>query len=234
MQPYFFPYVGYFQMIKYVDLFIFYNDVNYIERGWINRNYILTDKGKTLFSIPLKKASSNKIINEVEVLKMEKKYWNVLKTIEFNYSKAPYYNNIFPLLEDVFNSEECNTIDKMVRKGIEVTLDYLGINTELIFSSEIDYCHTSSKVEKLIDIANKTNADTVIFPHGSKQLYSDVDFEKSKIHSLAITPKFKAYRQVNSENKFIEGLSMIDLLMNLSVEQINSLLDDIAFTRLDE
>ncbi|RLD32884.1 MAG: hypothetical protein DRI72_06205, partial [Bacteroidetes bacterium] len=77
MQPYFFPYVGYFQMIKYVDLFIFYNDVNFIERGWINRNNILTDKGKTRITIPLRKASSNKIIKDVEVLNSEKQYWNV-------------------------------------------------------------------------------------------------------------------------------------------------------------
>lgn len=234
MQPYFFPYIGYFQMIKYVDLFIFYNDVNFIERGWINRNYILSAKGKTLITIPLKKASSNKIIKDVEVLNNEKKYWNALKTIEFNYSKAPFYSNILPLLEEVFNSKESNTIDKLARKGIEVILNYLGINTKLDFSSEIDYCRTNSKVEKLIEIAKKANADTVIFPHGSKQLYSDVDFEKNKIHSLAITPKFKAYSQINSEKKFVEGLSMIDLLMNLSIEQINSLLDDIAFTRLDE
>lgn len=221
-------------MIKYVHLFIFYNDVNFIERGWINRNYILTDKGKTLITIPLKKASSNKIINDVEVLNTEKKYWNVLKTIKLNYSKAPFYNNVLPLLEEVFNAEECNTIDKLAKKGIEVTLKYLGINTELIFSSEIDYNRSNSKVEKLIDIASKTNADTVIFPYGSKQLYSDVDFKKNNIKSLAITPRFTPYAQVNSKNKFVEGLSMIDLLMNLPNEQINKIIDDIAFTRLDE
>ncbi|RLD48323.1 MAG: hypothetical protein DRI88_03590 [Bacteroidetes bacterium] len=234
MQPYFFPYVGYFQMIKYVDLFIFYNDVNFIERGWINRNNILTDKGKTRITIPLRKASSNKIIKDVEVLNSEKQYWNVLKTIKLNYSKAPFYPHVFPLLEEVFNSKESDTIDKLARKGIEVTMDYLGIDTELVFSSEIDYCRTNSKVEKLIDIANKTDADTVIFPHGSKQLYSDIDFEKNNIKSLAITPQFTPYRQVSSDTRFVEGLSMIDLLMNLSTEHINEILDDIAFTRLDE
>ncbi len=234
MQPYFFPYVGYFQMIKYVDLFIFYNDVNFIERGWINRNNILTDKGKKLFTIPLRKASSNRMINEVEVLNTEKKFGNVLKTIEFSYSKAPLFNAVYPLLEEVFNSGNDHTIDELARTSIEKTLGYLGINTKLLSSSAIDYNRSDDKVGKLIDISKKVHADTVIFPFGSKQLYSDTDFNQHGIQSLAITPTFTKYSQINSEDKFIKGLSIIDLLMNLPINEINQILDEIKFTSLDE
>ena len=72
MQPYFFPYIGYFQLINAVDKFIILDDVNYIKKGWINRNRILLNGKDYLFTIPCEKISQNKLINEVEVIKDEK------------------------------------------------------------------------------------------------------------------------------------------------------------------
>ncbi|SHE77713.1 WbqC-like protein family protein [Bacteroides luti] len=68
MQPYLFPYIGYFQLIKVVDKYIVSDDLHYIKHGWINRNYILVNNEKKMFTIKLKKASSNKLINEIEIL----------------------------------------------------------------------------------------------------------------------------------------------------------------------
>lgn len=234
MQPYIFPYLGYFQMLKYADLFVLYNDVNFIERGWINRNYILTDKGKSLFTVPLNKASSNKLINEVEVICNNKRFGNILKSIQQNYRKAIYFNEVFPLIEKVFDIDKPISVDLLAKKSIMMAVNYLNINTTIQFSSNIKYNRDADKVTKLIEIAKYGNAKTVVFPSGSRQLYSDTDFIIHGIKSLAITPRFESYHQVNTPNEFVPSLSIIDILMNVSIEKIHSMLDNIELSGLDE
>ena len=91
MQPYFFPYIGYFQLISAVDIFVVYDDVNYINKGWINRNHILVNGQAKLITIPLIQASQNKHISEIELFGDLKWKDKLLKTIEFNYKKASYF-----------------------------------------------------------------------------------------------------------------------------------------------
>src|SRR5690606_3799363 len=95
MQPYLFPYLGYFQLINAVETFVFYDDVNFIKRGWINRNQILVDNKAALFTVPLKKASQNKLINEIDMAIDEKWLSQFFKTIEQNYKNAPYFDDTF-------------------------------------------------------------------------------------------------------------------------------------------
>ena len=95
MQPYFFPYIGYWQLISAVDTFVIYDDVNYIKQGWINRNNIIGNDSNQLISLQVIGASSFKLINEIEVGNNSSK---IIKTIQQTYKKAPYYENIFPLL----------------------------------------------------------------------------------------------------------------------------------------
>lgn len=102
MQPYFFPYIGYWQLISSVDNFIIYDDVNYIKKGWINRNNILIDGRPHQITLPLKKASQNKKINEIELLNDKIKKDKILPTIEKSYSKAPHFAEILPLLKSIF------------------------------------------------------------------------------------------------------------------------------------
>ena len=106
MQPYFFPYLGYFQMFNAVDKFVLLDDVNFIMRGYINRNSILVNQKAHLFSIPLEKPSQNKLINETKLNFQEKDKENFLKTITLAYKKAPYYNDFYPVLEDIINNPE--------------------------------------------------------------------------------------------------------------------------------
>ncbi|VXC55839.1 WbqC family protein [Chryseobacterium sp. 8AT] len=100
MQPYIFPYIGYFQLIKAVDKFIFYDDVNYIKGGWINRNNILINKNKSLFTIPLDKASPFITINETNINLKIFREWRLkfLKTMEQSYKKAPYYSQTYSII----------------------------------------------------------------------------------------------------------------------------------------
>ena len=99
MQPYFMPYIGYWQLLASVDIYVIYDDVNYIKKGWINRNNILVNNDKQLFTISLNGASQNKLINEITIAD---DFTKLRKTITMAYHKAPYYNNIMNLLDDIF------------------------------------------------------------------------------------------------------------------------------------
>ena len=103
MQPYFFPYLGYWQLIKAVDKFVIYDDVNFIKGGWINRNRILVKKKEHMITLPLKKMSPNKLINEIEIYG---KHYKLIKTITQEYKKAPFFNDIMPLVEKMLLNPE--------------------------------------------------------------------------------------------------------------------------------
>ena len=96
MQPYFLPYIGYWQLLNAVDKYVIYDDVNYIKGGWINRNRILINKEPKYFNVKLNGASPNKLINEVEVSNDNIWQKKLLKTIEENYKKAPFLKKFFP------------------------------------------------------------------------------------------------------------------------------------------
>ena len=135
MQPYIFPYIGYFQLIAAVDKFIFYDDVNFKKKSQINRNQILINGQANLFSVPLKKASQNKLINEIE-LRIDS-IWveNFIITLEFNYKKAPYFKDIFPLIENILK-KKTETISDLAIISIKEISNHLGLKTKFELSSE--------------------------------------------------------------------------------------------------
>ena len=130
LQPYFFPYIGYWQLINAVDKFVIYDDVSYIKRGWINRNNILVNGHPMLMNVRLKKVSQNKLINEVEVSHDLNYNNDLLKTIKESYSKAPFFEAIFPIVELVINQQEKN-LAKYLAFSIKEVCKYLSIDTEI-------------------------------------------------------------------------------------------------------
>ena len=134
MQPYIFPYLGYFQLINAVDDFVFYDDVHFIKRGWINRNQILVNGNEFLFSVPLIKASQNKLINEIEVKLDEKWLVQFYLTLEQNYVHAPYFKETFQLIKGVFSSEFI-TISDLAIASVKLVTEYLGLKTKFDISS---------------------------------------------------------------------------------------------------
>src|SRR6185437_13492359 len=99
-QPYFFPYIGYFQLVYASDVFVFYDDVNYINRGWINRNRILVNGKDQMLTMPCKDASQNKLIMDIEILNNDKTMQNLLATIQMAYKKAPYFRDVYEVIEE--------------------------------------------------------------------------------------------------------------------------------------
>lgn len=108
MQPYFFPYIGYFQLIHAVDKFIILDDVNYINRGWINRNKIIINGEAKWFTLSLDKASQNKLIKEINISSKDVFHEKLLKTLKIFYGKAPYFNQVYDLLNKLFKIENYN------------------------------------------------------------------------------------------------------------------------------
>lgn len=136
MQPYIFPYIGYFQLISAVDRFIIYDDVNYIKQGWVNRNNILIQGEKNMFTIPLAKASQNIKINETLVNQELYKSWKAkfIKSLEHSYKKATYFNEVFALLTDFFATNYA-TVASLTVESLKTVSEYLNIETEIVETS---------------------------------------------------------------------------------------------------
>ena len=137
MQPYFFPYLGYWQMFSAVDKFVIYDDVNFIMRGYINRNSILVNGEAHLFSIPLEKPSQNKLIKDTKLKFDTKSRENFLKTITMAYKKASYFSTFYPILCDIIY-KDTNDLTTFIKHSFEKIKEYLGLNTQILMSSEIE------------------------------------------------------------------------------------------------
>jgi hypothetical protein len=223
MQPYIFPYIGYFQLINSVDKFIIYDDVNYIKQGWINRNQILLNKQKAFFTVPLLDASSFKPIREVEINKMHYTKWRkkFFVSLEHAYKKAPHYSNVIELLNKTLTEEE-QFISLLAVKSIRNTCLYLNINTEIVnTSSDYGNSHLHGP-ERVIDICLKEKATHYINPIGGKDLYSKENFAENNILLSFIKTSHIKYLQ--SDNEFVPWLSIIDVMMFNSIEVAKCLL----------
>ncbi|SDG80481.1 WbqC-like protein family protein [Dyadobacter soli] len=210
MQPYIFPYIGYFQLINAVDKFIIYDDVNFINKGWINRNNLLVGGKAHLFTLPLKDASQNKLILEVELARHEQWQKKLLKTIQQSYQKAPGYQKVFELLEEIVNLE-VDSINELCIYALKKTCAYMGIGTEIVPSSTIYNNKHLKGQDRILDICKQEQATHYINPIGGVELYDKGKFENEGIRLDFIKSISSPYPQF--KNAFVPWLSVIDVLM---------------------
>jgi WbqC-like protein family len=225
MQPYLFPYIGYYQLIHAADKFVFYDDVNFIKQGWLNRNRILQTDLPVFFTLPIKNVSSYSKICDTQIDDKSFPLWKskFLKTLQYNYSKAPYYKMAFGLIESVLANDSLMFND-FAKKSVVTILDYIGINTSIIKSSSIYNNQILSAQERVMDICKKENAEHYINVSGGVALYNAADFENEGIKLSFIKSKVPVYKQFN--DTFHSGLSIIDVLMFCSREQIVNMMDN--------
>ncbi len=228
MQPYFLPYVGYMQLMKAVDTFVLYDDVAFINRGWINRNRLLINGQEYLFTVPLKDASQNKRINEVHLADDPKWRSKLLKTIEQGYRKAPHYGTVMPLTEKIVNFAT-DSIANLVHMSLAELNQYLGLTTRLIPSSSI-YNNVELKAqERILDICRQTNATRYINPIGGTELYDKATFAEAGIELNFIKAGRVEYKQsvkAADANSFIPWLSILDILMWCDVPTAQAMLNE--------
>ena len=207
MQPYFMPYIGYWQLMAAVDMYVVYDDVNYIKGGWVSRNNILLNGQKHMFTITLNGASPNKLFNEITIKDDFKKF---SRLIESAYRKAPYYAEVSALLEKIYSYED-KSLGAFMMHSFQVVLDYLEINTKLVLSSTIAKDNSLRGKDKVKHICHLLGADTYYNAIGGQELYDKEGFKADGIDLHFVKTELSPYHQ--SQNEFVPGLSMIDVLM---------------------
>lgn len=225
MQPYFMPYIGYFQLMKAVDKYVIYDDVNYINRGWINRNNLLVNGTKKLFTLSLQGASQNRLINEIVIIDDFRK---LERTIAFNYSKAPFYKEVKALLDTIFSYPE-RQLALFIKNSFEQTLSYLSVHTELLLSSHIEKDNRLRGEDKIIDICKRLDADVYCNAIGGQTLYNKVLFAKNGIDLRFLRTSESLCYDQHLRDGFVPNLSLIDVLMFNSPSEVNALLEQYQF-----
>ena len=218
MQPYFFPYIGYWQLISVADTFVIYDDVNFIKQGYVNRNNMLQNQKAHLFTLELIGASSNKKINEIKIGGNSNK---LLKTIKQNYSKSPFYKDVFPVLDEILNNEE-KELSKFLGFSLERIAGYLDIDTKFLYSSDIKNDKTFKPQDRLIDMSKILNATGYINAIGGVELYGKEVFSQNDINLSFLKTHEISYKQFN--NAFVSDLSIIDIMMFNSKGNIENML----------
>lgn len=225
MQPYFFPYIGYWQLINAVDRFVIYDDVNYIKKGWINRNRILINGAPVYITVPLHEASQFKHICDTTMIPLNPSpLWRskLVKMVEVTYRKTPYFEVVFPIIEKLICYETDNLSDYLAHQ-LQTLSVFMNINTEFVLTSR---CYGNSELsgqKRIIDICKREHAAIYINPQGGQTLYDPKAFQSAGINLRFIVMKPIPYKQRCTE--FIPFLSIIDALMEIGADGIKEHLD---------
>jgi len=212
MQPYFFPYIGYWQLLRVVDCFVIYDDVNFITRGWINRNRILINGKPSYITIPLYHASQNRRISDISIQSSPVWRKKMIKSIENTYRKALFFSEVFPVIEKII-CYETNSLVDFLAQHIRVLAAYLGIKTEIVATSR---CYQNNDLigqKRIIDICKREGATTYINPQGGQTFYDTKEFKNAGIDLQFIVMQPKPY--IQRAAGFVPYLSIIDALMEI-------------------
>jgi WbqC-like protein family len=209
MQPYFFPYLGYFQLIASADLFVVYDNIKYTKKGWINRNRILQQDHAVPLSLPLKRGSDFLDICDRE-LAADFSGNALLNQLAGAYRRAPYYAQTLPLVERIVHSDERNLF-RFLDNSIRLTAEYLGILTTIKPSSEIAIDHGLTGQAKVLALCTAVEATTYINAIGGFDLYSKDEFRSRGISLKFIRSTPFSYPQLGAEH--VPWLSIVDVLM---------------------
>lgn len=222
MQPYFFPYIGYWQLINYVDKFIIFDTPQYIRHGWINRNQIIDVNGNnTYITVPIKKSYRECPINRTFInndIKWREKIWGQMTVYK---KKSKFYSEIVDLVHEIIDVDE-KCISKLNENGIRKVSDYLDIKTDIDVFSEmnIDVGEINAPDEWALRITERLGYTTYVNPPGGKSF-----FEKEKYDNTGIILEFLSADFENSDIVDDPFLSIIDMLMRHGKEQTKELLN---------
>ena len=222
MQPYFFPYIGYWQLIHAVDRFVIYDDVNYIKGGWINRNRILINGEPAYITIPLHQSSPYKRICEIALQPSSPWRNKLVKMVEMTYRKSPYFIEVFPIVERIIRYESDNLSNYLMHQ-LQTLAIFMGINTEFVATSRTYRNSELSNQERVLDICKREGAITYINPQGGQTIYDSETF-----HGVGIDLRFIVMRPLSYKQRatgFVPFLSIIDALMEVGSIEIKHYLD---------
>ncbi len=221
MQPYFFPYLGYFQLISAVDIFVIYDNLQYTKKGWINRNRIIVNGKDSYISIELESSSSLTEIKEKRIavsFSREK----LIRRIHGAYKKAPYFNTAIKLIEEIIYFENDNLFDYL-KNSIYKLSNRFNLTPDFVISSNLKINDNNHGQEKLLDICSQLNAKQYINLPGGRGLYDPIQFSENNLRLSFLQPEKISYTQF--DEYFIENLSILDVMMFNSSEECCRLLN---------
>ena len=222
-QPYFLPYIGFWQLVNAADLFLIGDNYNFIKRGWIQRNRILIN-GKPIFlGLEVKHITSFRKINETEFIDFD--VAQKLNTVYRAYRKAPQFDAGYNLVKTILDNPERN-VAEFLFQSIKDVCRFLGIDTKFIRSSEIPGNDNYKREYRIYDFCHRLGGDTYLNAVGGQDLYHFDDFEKHGITLKFIHPNIRPYKQFY--NEFVPGLSILDVIMFNSLETIKEMLNDFS------
>jgi hypothetical protein len=224
MQPYLFPYVGYFQLMHAVDRFVVYDDVAFIKQGWVNRNRMLINGRPSYFTVPIKHASSFALIRDTLVNDDRQHVrWieKTLKTFDVAYRRAPQFAHVFPLIEAVLR-KPTNRVAELAVDSLKAVAELLEIGTEWVDSSTLYGNAQLSGEERVLAICLAERATDYVNASGGRELYDRDRFATAGLRLHFLQPRPIEYRQFN--DPFVPWLSIVDVLMFNPIETVRSFL----------
>jgi hypothetical protein len=223
MQPYLFPYLGYFQLMAAADKFVLYDDVNYIKQGWVNRNRLLVNGQAHLFTLPVKNASSFMLIRDMELEPQLFGKWRdkFLRLVAQAYSRAPQLAAILAMLDDVMGKPH-NRLTDLLLEGIRSSMGHMGLRTELVTSSTIYQNSHLAGQERILDICAQEGARCYVNAIGGKDLYQHDAFAARGIALSFVRGRLPEYKQ--GKAPFVPGLSVLDVMMFVPQDELSTML----------
>ncbi len=223
MQPYFMPYIGYWQLLNAVDKYVIYDDVNFIKGGWIGRNRILLNGQAHYINVRMQGAGSNRKINEVGLANDPIYVEKCLRMVYSAYSKAPFFEEGYDLIKKIFSYKSDN-LALFLENSIQIICNYLGINTELLLSSHIEKDNSLHGQDKVIHICKLLKCEEYYNAIGGRELYSYEIFRENGIELSFLKSNPFVYEQFGKE--FVPNLSIIDCVMFNPIDRIKQELDN--------
>jgi hypothetical protein len=219
MQPYFWPYLGYFQLIDYADIFVIYDDIKYVKKGWINRNRILINGKDEYITLPLKKDSDYLDVRQRRLSDdFAKEAECILRRLLGAYRKAPYFEPTIELAERCLRYPNHNLFD-FILHSICSLIEILGIQTEIVISSSLVIDRSLHGQDRVLATCESLGATEYINLPGGRNLYSRNDFNSKNMTLHFLDPELPSYKQ-SSNSEFIENLSVIDALMWIGASNV--------------
>ena len=220
MQPYLFPYIGYFSLIKNTNHFVFFDTPQYIRKGWINRNRILAGNGKDIyFTVPIEKCPRETAIKDVKIAFNDNWKEKLIGQLTIYKKRAPYYVQVMELIQNIINQDK-KYISELAIDSIIKTCDFLGMNIQYDIYSQMKMPPFEVKEpdEWALYITKEMGYDTYVNPPGGKAFFDRHKYEQANIELQFLTQEIQSYNQRVKE--FIPGLSIIDIMMFCAPSEI--------------
>ena len=216
MQPYFFPYIGYFQLMAAVDLFIVYDNIKYTKKGWINRNRMLQSGKDAMFSLPLRSDSDSLDVRD-RALATDFNRSKFLNQLRGAYGQAPNFSEVFAVIECAVRHEDANLF-AYLHHALSRTCEHLALTTPMRVSSTIEIDHGLKNQDKVIALAKAVGATTYVNSIGGLDLYDRETFNANGLELQFIRSSPFEYQQFG--DPFVPWLSIIDVLMFNPLERV--------------